>query len=91
MAVALYTSLLALFVASLKGFVFSGSLAFTIIGIAVITTITIFVLIFILAVVGGLFIYHRKADPNNFLIPMTTSIADFGSLIVLSYLTLVLL
>ncbi|QQG39703.1 MAG: magnesium transporter [Candidatus Aenigmatarchaeota archaeon] len=46
-------------------------------------------LIFNISVVGGLWIYKRGEDPNNFLIPITTALADFGSLIVFAYLVTV--
>ncbi|MFN7088783.1 MAG: YbfB/YjiJ family MFS transporter [Candidatus Paceibacteria bacterium] len=39
-----------------------------------------------LAIIGGFWIYKRGSDPNNFLIPITTSVADFSSLILFSLL-----
>ena len=34
----------------------------------------------------GIYFFKKKEDPNNFLIPLTTSIADFGNMIVLAVL-----
>ena len=47
-------------------------------------------LLFITATHAGLYFFKRGEDPNNLLIPLTTSIADFGNMIVLSMLVLVI-
>ncbi len=57
----------------------------TILDVVIIVSIILFVSIY-----AGLHFYKKKEDPNNFLIPITTSIADFGNMILLSGLILLL-
>ncbi|MBI4175995.1 MAG: magnesium transporter [Candidatus Aenigmarchaeota archaeon] len=57
---------------------------FRILIISIVTTISLVAIIFLISVVGGIFIYRRGEDPNNFLIPLTTSIADICSMLVLA-------
>ncbi len=47
-------------------------------------------IIILLAVFGSLMIYKRREDPDNFLIPITTSVADAGSLLLFYVLILAL-
>lgn len=44
--------------------------------------------LFIVTVLAGIYIFKKNEDPNNFLIPITTSIADFGNMVVLAGLVL---
>ena len=44
--------------------------------------------LFIVTIFAGIYIFKKKEDPNNFLIPITTSIADFGNMVVLAALVL---
>jgi cation transporter-like permease len=45
--------------------------------------------LFLISVLAGLYFYKKQEDPNNFLIPLTTSIADFGNMIILSLLVII--
>lgn len=45
-------------------------------------------ILFFVSVSAGLYFYKKNEDPNNFLIPITTSIADFGNMLILSILIL---
>lgn len=85
---AFYVGLLSYGVAVLQGFAYSTTVILKVIGISVISAIFLFFIIFAISVAGGLFIYSRHEDPNNFLIPITTSVADFGSLLLFSYMVL---
>jgi cation transporter-like permease len=60
-------------------------MAITVIDVAVLVSILIFT-----SIVMGLYFFRKKEDPNNFLIPITTSIADFGNMIMLSLLIVLL-
>src|SRR3989344_3947267 len=54
--------------------------------IMLITLIDIFfimIILFSIAIFSGLYFYKKKEDPNNFLIPITTSIANFGNMVLL--------
>lgn len=55
--------------------------------------IDVFLIILILCLVaffGGIYYYKRNEDPDNFLIPLTTSIADFGNMIIIALLIIIL-
>ena len=51
--------------------------------IAVIDVVMLVVLLSLVAILAGLYFYHKGEDPNNFLIPITTSVADFGNMLLL--------
>lgn len=56
-----------------------------------IATFDVFLLVnilFLISIVAGIHFYKKKEDPNNFLIPISTSIADLGNMIVLSLLVI---
>jgi cation transporter-like permease len=46
--------------------------------------------LFFVAIRAGIYIYKKKEDPNNFLIPITTSVADFTNMVVLAVLIILL-
>jgi len=48
-----------------------------IISIIIITILILFGLMFVLLFISSIFIFKKGKDPNNFLIPMVTSLADF--------------
>ncbi len=83
---ALYVGVLSSIIAYAKGFSLTIDVALRVIGISITTTIVLFTIIFLISVIGGLIIYYREEDPNNFLIPITTSVADFGSLFIIYFL-----
>ena len=56
--------------------------------ITIIDVAVLVLLLFFTSVYAGLRIYRKKEDPNNFLIPITTSIADFGNMAVLALLVM---
>jgi cation transporter-like permease len=59
--------------------------------IFLITIIDVAFLVFILSLVSicaGLYLYKKGEDPDNFLIPITTSIADLGNMLMLVFLVL---
>lgn len=50
---------------------------FLIIGIISITVLIIFFMLFAFLFISAIFLFKRGLDPNNFLIPFITSLADF--------------
>jgi len=64
-------------------------IAFKVLIITLIDIMILIPLIFSLSIYAGLYFYRRGEDPNNFLIPITTSFADFGNMIIL-YLLIIL-
>jgi len=71
-----------------SGYQLSAETAFKIFLINIIDVLILVGLVLFIAVVAGLYFYRKKEDPNNFLIPITTSIADFGNMIILSILVI---
>jgi cation transporter-like permease len=65
----------------------------TILKVFLITIIDVLVLLTILcfaSIIFGLHYFRKKEDPNNFLIPIITSIADFGNMIIMAVLVVLL-
>jgi len=85
-ASAIYIAILSMFVSTLKGFVINYILLGKIVLISLITSFTLITAIFIISIKAGFYIYSKKEDPNNYLIPLTTAIADLGSMIIFSLL-----
>lgn len=50
---------------------------FLIILVIILTIMTLFFVLFFLLFIGSIFLFNRGKDPNNFLIPFVTSLADF--------------
>jgi cation transporter-like permease len=83
---ALYISILSYFISVLKGFPLDFLLLGKIIEISLISVMVLTVFIFFVSIAGGMYIYKKDEDPDNFLIPITTSIADLGSMLIFSIL-----
>ncbi len=58
--------------------------------IAVINTLMLMMILFTVSILAGTYYFAKKEDPNNFLIPITTSIADFGNMLILMIVVLLL-
>lgn len=58
--------------------------------IALLDVVLLVSLLFVVSVLAGIYLYRKKEDPNNFLIPITTSVADFGNMIILAGLVALL-
>jgi len=86
---AFYISTLSMIIASLKGFKFDPFLYIKILAITTITTISLVLLIALISIVAGRYFAKKKEDPDNLLIPITTSIADLGAMIIFSLLTFI--
>jgi len=79
----LITILLSLFALIILGYIFSYIFGirivnpFLIILIIMITVLLLFSLMFVFLFVSSIFLFRKGKDPNNFLIPITTSLLDF--------------
>ncbi len=78
----IYITILSTAVSVYRGFQFTQMTALKVLAISLASTVIIVSIIFLVSIIGGIFIYKRKEDPNNFLIPISTSVADFGSMLV---------
>jgi len=72
----------------MQGFAFDLAIFAKVMGISVFCTMALVSIIFLVSVASGIYVYKRKEDPNNFLVPITTSIADFGSMLLFSFLVI---
>jgi len=86
---ALISSTLSLTISYFSGFQPSTSMIIKIIGIALINTILLMTLVSLSSITLGLYFYRKGEDPSNLLIPITTSVADLGNMIILTLLILV--
>ena len=85
---ALFSSSIAITISYFSGFAMDMTLVMKIMLITMADVLILVSLIFIIATVAGIYFFKKKEDPNNFLIPITTSIADFGNMFILSLLIL---
>ena len=76
----------ALVISKFSGYALSADIIYKIFFINIIDVVLLVLILFLIAVLAGIYFYKKKEDPNNFLIPITTSIADFGNMIILSIL-----
>ncbi|MBI4170635.1 MAG: magnesium transporter [Candidatus Aenigmarchaeota archaeon] len=83
---AFYISAMASFVAILNSFYISVEFFVKLLLLSVVCTLLLGALITIISFAGGYLIFRRGDDPNNFLIPLTTAIADLGSLTIFAFI-----
>ncbi len=88
---AIYVAVLSYFIAVAKGFPFDLVMIQKVILISVIATILLVCILFAVSIIGGFYVYRKKHDPDNYLIPIATALADFGSMIMLTLLIMWLL
>ena len=70
------------------GSTFTALFAVKIFAITLIDVLLLVNLLFFVAIFAGLHYFKEKEDPTNFLIPITTSVADLGNMLLLSCLIL---
>lgn len=63
--------------------------AYKIFAVSILDVFILINFLFFTSIIAGFHYYKKREDPNNFLIPITTSIADFGNMGVLSILLIV--
>ena len=85
---AVLASIFALVFASLRNFNTTPDITLKILFITIVDSMLMISLLFFLSIFFGNYIYKKKEDPNNFLIPIITSVADFFSIIILIVLVL---
>lgn len=78
------SALLALVISSFSQYAVTTALASKVFAIVMLDVVLLVSILFFTAIVAGLHFYKKREDPNNFLIPITTSIADFGNMIILT-------
>lgn len=69
----------------------SMTIALKIFLIVIMDNILLVSILFLTAVFAGTYFFKKQEDPNNFLIPITTSVADFGNMAILALLVVLFL
>lgn len=91
---ALFTTLLSTFLAVVISRFATGSfdwmVALKVLGVVLIDVIVMIFILFGLSIYFGLYYFRKGEDPNNFLIPITTSVADFGNMMMLAVLVILM-
>ncbi|MEK9166745.1 MAG: magnesium transporter [Patescibacteria group bacterium] len=81
------SALVALLITSAK-YPMESDFAYKIFAIAILDVLILVNIMFFTSIIAGFHFYKKNEDPNNFLIPITTSISDFGNMLVLSLLVI---
>jgi len=79
-----YIAILANFLAFLRGFSFNLSMFLRILIISILASISLSILIIFISTTVGFYLLKKNKDPDNFLTPITTSIADLGCMLTIS-------
>ena len=82
----IYISVMAIILASLKGFNASPDIVAKIMLITILSTIFLITVIFLIAIFGSIYVFKKNMNPDDLLIPITTSVADLGTIVFLMLL-----
>ena len=92
--IALLTTLIsttvALIVSLFSSYRLNAMIVLKVFTITIVDVALLVLIMFISSVILGLHYFNKKEDPNNFLIPIITSIADFGNMIIMAVLVVLL-
>ena len=80
------SALVSLVLSQFSSYSLNFDIALKVFLIAIIDSTILVMALFFIAIKAGIYLFKKKEDPNNFLIPITTAIADFGNMIILSFL-----
>lgn len=89
-AIVFFTTSVALIVSTFSNYSLNLLTVLKIFFITLVDVILIVSILFLTSIFAGLYFYRKKEDPNNFLIPITTSIADFMNMFIISGLVILL-
>lgn len=81
---AIYMSFVAYLIANAQGFPFNWLVLLELSCIAMICTILMISILFVVCIAGGLYVHKQGHDPDNYLIPLATGLADLGSMLLLA-------
>jgi cation transporter-like permease len=84
------SSVIALTLSLFSDYAITFAVVLKILFMTLIDAFLLVMIMFISSIVIGLHYYKKNEDPNNFLIPIMTSLADFGNMIILSILVVLL-
>ncbi|MBN2421186.1 magnesium transporter [Candidatus Woesearchaeota archaeon] len=75
-----------LILAGFSDYVVTSKIAIKIFGIVLLDVIILVGILFALSIFAGEHYFKKQEDPNNFLIPITTSVGDLGNGLILAFL-----
>jgi len=81
---AVLSSCMALFISSFSWKALNLEIAAKIFFMVIIDVMVLVCLMFFISVTAGKYFFKKQEDPNNFLIPITTSISDYGNMTILA-------
>ena len=87
---AMLVSFASLILSAVLGFALDSIIVVKIFSICIIETAILIMIISLVSIITGIYFHKKHEDPDNFLIPITTTIADFGSILILFLLILLL-
>ena len=82
--------LLSMLISFMQGYAFNNALLIRVVGISTVIGVSLVSVIFFVSVVGSIYIFKKKEDPDNFLVPITTAIGDLGSMLLFALLVALL-
>ncbi|MFH0837413.1 MAG: magnesium transporter [Candidatus Aenigmatarchaeota archaeon] len=88
--ITLITASVALVISHFSGFLLTSDIILKIFFITLVDVLLIVFILFVIVVYAGYYFYKKKEDMNNFLIPIATSIADFGNMLLLAGLIILM-
>jgi len=90
MITTVFSLVISMLVSYLSGYSIAIDIVFKLLFVVIIDIALLVSILFLISLFAGLHFYRKKEDPNNFLIPITTSVADFGNIIILTLLILMI-
>lgn len=80
----LYLIFLAIIFSLIKGLYFDFTFYIKFMLINILITMVLVIIISLVSILGGFFVHKKNQDPDNYLIPITTSIADVLTIVLIS-------
>ena len=87
----IYISIFSFVISPLRDYKFNFSHLIKIPIFVLIVSLSLFIVNFNVAIFTGLYLYRKKKDPDDFLVPITTTISDFGSIVLITILSVMFL
>lgn len=79
---AIYIGAVSSLLAYLKGFTLTLVSVIKVIQVSLLTTLAMVCIVVIISAFGVFYVYRRKEDPNNLVMPIMTSVADLGTILI---------
>lgn len=82
--IAVYLAIISYALAVFRGFEFLPALFLKLLLTSLIATVVIVLVLFAVVIAFGINVFRKNHDPDNYLIPLATALADLGSMAILS-------